>query len=107
MFNKLLTIFGKLTVWIDKIPDGNIRIEAKAELKKAEILLRTQLTWVIGIVVIMIFANYFIKTSIDPEYLKKYKESIDLVLLAVGVTVISGIPIKEFLKHVKDWRKKK
>lgn len=107
MNTKILNIIDKIFGLADKIPDGNVRAEIKGEIKKAEILLRQSLSIIIGIVTVMIFANYFIRCAISPEYMKEYREAIDLVLLGVGVKIISGMSVKDFKDSVKNWYKNK
>ena len=106
-----LNIFSKLfEKLLPKIADGNLRQEIKAEIARLETEFRMQIRWAIGVVTIMIFANFYYKSITDNGFLLNIDtpiEVLQVVLILGGLKIISGISFKELWKTYKDFRNKK
>ena len=109
--NKILSIFGFLNKALDKIPDGNIRSQAKVKMKEAEIMFLMRLSWVVGIAILLIYVNFFLKLSFKPGYFDNLSitNSTELVLVMLATKFIFNLnmnTIKDMYKHfTKDfWR---
>ena len=103
---KVLNIFGNIfEKLLPKIADGNVRLQLKAEIEKLEIEFRTQLRWIIGIVVMMIFANFFYQSITNSGFLLNIDtpiEALHVIVLLGAVKVVMGISIAELIKLYKD-----
>ena len=108
---KVLNIFGNIfEKLLPKIADGNLRQQFKAEIEKLEIEFRTQLKWVIGAVVVMIFVNFFYQSITNSGFLLNIDtpiEAIHILLLFGGLKIITGLSIIDLYKTYEDIRDKK
>jgi len=107
VLNIFSTIFEKL---LPKIADGNVRLQLKAEIEKLEIEFRTQLRWIIGIVVMMIFANFFYQSITNSGFLLNIDtpiEALHVIVLLGAVKVVMGISIAELIKLYNNLFKQK
>ena len=106
-----LNIFSKLfKELLPKIADGNLRQEIKAETIRLETEFRMQIRWAIGVVTIMIFANFYYKSITDSGFLLNIDtpiEALQVVLILGGLKIISGISFKELWKTYKNFRNEK
>lgn len=104
--NIFTNLFDKL---LPKIADGNLRAEFKAEIQRLEIEFRMSIRWAVGVVVVMIFANFFYQSTVNSGYLLNIDtpvEALQVLLILAGVKVVAGITIKDSWKFVKDFFKK-
>ena len=108
---KVLNIFGNIfEKLLPKIADGNLRIELKSEIERLEIEFRMQIRWVIGVIVIMIFANFFYQSITNSGFLLNIDtpiEAIHVILILGGIKVVTGISFIELYKTFKNLFKQK
>ena len=98
--NKILAIFGFLNKAIDKIPDGNTKEQAKVQIKELEIMLLMRLSWVVGLAVIIIYLNFFLKLAFMPGYFDNLSitTATELVLVILATKFIFNLD----MNTVKD-----
>ena len=102
--NKILAIFSFLNKAIDKIPDGNIKEQAKVKMKEAEIMFLMRLAWVVGFTILSIYLNFFLKLAFMPGYFDNLAigSSTELVLVILATKFIFSLDmntIKETYNH--------
>ena len=81
-----------------------------SEIEKLEIEFRTQLRWIIGIVVMMIFANFFYQSITNNGFLLNIDtpiEALHVIILLGAVKVVMGISIAELIKLYNNLFKQK
>ena len=105
--NIIWTIVTKL---LPKVADGNLRRQLQAEIEKLEIEFRMQIKWVIGVIVIMIFANFMYQSITNSGFLLNIDtpiETLQVILILSGIKVVTGISFIDLYKAYKSLRNKK
>lgn len=102
--NKILAIFGFLNKAIDKIPDGNVKEQAKVKMKELEIMLLMKLSLVIGFAIVSIYLNFFLKLAFIKGYFDNLTigSSTELVLVVLATKFIFNINLKA-IKEMYDF----
>ena len=106
---KMIDIFKPLVELIDKlIPDATKKIEALVAIETVRA--RVKQPWAISAISILFCLNFIVKSIWFKLKLLVYFNTVemwvDVVFAAAVVSFLFGIPFKDLIKTIRNWRQK-
>jgi len=107
MANKILAIFSFLDKALDKIADGEVRTKAKVELEKAKFMYLMKISWVVGVAILSIYFNFFLKLAFIKGYFDNLTitTSTELVLVVLATKFIFNLDMNTIKETYKFFTK--